>query len=198
MPCVFARLGTCCLAALTASIRCCMCRCICMHVCPCRAFTVIEGIALDVDPDYSTCLRMYACVCCRAFSVIEGIALEVDPDYSTCLRMYACVCCRAFSVIEGIALEVDPDYAIVAECFPYLSRRLLADDSPRARALLRELLYGNKQRLDVDRLLRLAEGFAAYNTDGLVEETEVRGLQACVFHVLVYICVCVVHVCGEA
>lgn len=51
---------------------------------------------------------------------------------------------RAFSVIEGIALRVDPQYAIVRECFPYLSRRLLTDDHPRSREALRQLLYGDK------------------------------------------------------
>jgi len=45
-------------------------------------------------------------------------------------------------VIEGTALRVDPDYAIVKETFPYLSRRLLTDNQPRARAALRQLLYG--------------------------------------------------------
>lgn len=45
-------------------------------------------------------------------------------------------------MIEGTALRVDPDYAIVKETFPYLSRRLLTDDQPRARAALRQLLYG--------------------------------------------------------
>ena len=36
---------------------------------------------------------------------------------------------------EGIALRVDPSYSIVAECFPYLARRLLTDDHPRAASL---------------------------------------------------------------
>jgi hypothetical protein len=38
------------------------------------------------------------------------------------------------------------------ECFPYVARRLLADDDdPRIRQALRDLLYGGKARLDVDR-----------------------------------------------
>ena len=45
-------------------------------------------------------------------------------------------------MIEGIALRVDPQYAIVKECFPYLSRRLLMDNHPRTRTALRQLLYG--------------------------------------------------------
>ncbi|KAL6750719.1 ABC1 family-domain-containing protein [Haematococcus lacustris] len=82
---------------------------------------------------------------------------------------------RAFSVIEGIALGVDPDYAIVMECFPYLTRRLLSDDSPRARAILRDILYGNRSRLDVERLNMMADGIAAYNTDGLLPQQDTRG-----------------------
>jgi aarF domain-containing kinase len=72
-------------------------------------------------------------------------------------------------VIEGIALRVDPDYSIVQECFPYIARRLLADDDPRVRKALRDVLYGNKQRLDVERLIRLADAFSAFTTDGLAE-----------------------------
>jgi hypothetical protein len=30
----------------------------------------------------------------------------------------------------------------LGECFPYLAKRLLSDDSPRARGALRTLLYG--------------------------------------------------------
>eukprot|EP00200_Dunaliella_tertiolecta_P007083 CAMPEP_0202368102 /NCGR_PEP_ID=MMETSP1127-20130417/294_1 /ASSEMBLY_ACC=CAM_ASM_000462 /TAXON_ID=3047 /ORGANISM="Dunaliella tertiolecta, Strain CCMP1320" /LENGTH=1245 /DNA_ID=CAMNT_0048963455 /DNA_START=1 /DNA_END=3738 /DNA_ORIENTATION=+ len=91
--------------------------------------------------------------------------LEIPPFFALILR--------AFSVIEGIALGVDPDYAIVKECFPYLSRRLLNDDSPRTRQLLREVLYGRqgRKRLDIERLTRFAEGLSAYTTDGLTNRT---------------------------
>ena len=55
---------------------------------------------------------------------------------------YFALILRAFSVIEGIALRADPTYSIVQECFPYLARRLLTDNSPRVRVALRQLLYG--------------------------------------------------------
>lgn len=71
---------------------------------------------------------------------------------------------RAFSVIEGTALKVDPNYAIVQECSPYLSRRLLTDNNQRMRAALRQLLYGNGQRLDVARLQRLISSFSSFTT----------------------------------
>jgi hypothetical protein len=44
-------------------------------------------------------------------------------------------------VIEGIALRVDPRYAIVKECFPYISRRLLLDDNPRMQVCMLFLEY---------------------------------------------------------
>jgi len=50
---------------------------------------------------------------------------------------------RAFSTLEGIGLSIDDDYSIVKQAFPYLSRRLLTDDSPRARAALRSMIYGS-------------------------------------------------------
>lgn len=67
---------------------------------------------------------------------------ELSKDYPIDIPPYFALILRAFSVIEGTALRVDPDYAIVQETFPYLSRRLLTDDQPRARAALRQLLYG--------------------------------------------------------
>lgn len=67
---------------------------------------------------------------------------ELSRDYPIDIPPYFALILRAFSVIEGTALRVDPDYAIVKETFPYLSRRLLTDDQPRARAALRQLLYG--------------------------------------------------------
>lgn len=80
---------------------------------------------------------------------------------------YFALILRAFSVIEGIALRVDPDYAIVQECFPYLSRRLLTDNHPRARKALKQLLFGTSEHIDIARLERLANGFSRYTVAGL-------------------------------
>ncbi|KIZ06883.1 putative aarF domain-containing protein kinase [Monoraphidium neglectum] len=94
---------------------------------------------------------------------LEGLG----RDYPFSIPPFFALILRAFSVIEGIALKVDPDYAIVQECFPYITRRLLSDDDPRMRAALRDVLYGGRQRLDLERLVRLADGFSAFTTDGL-------------------------------
>lgn len=87
---------------------------------------------------------------------------------------------RAFSVIEGIALRVDPSFSIVMGCFPYMSRRLLTDNSPRMNKLLKGMLYGKKQRLDVERLERMTNGLQAFTVKGLNStspETKVTLLQ---------------------
>jgi aarF domain-containing kinase len=58
---------------------------------------------------------------------------------------------------------------LLQECFPYLARRLLADENPRIRKALKDVLYGGRSRLDVQRLIRMADAFSAYTTDGLEE-----------------------------
>ena len=48
---------------------------------------------------------------------------------------------RAFSTLEGSGRTANEDYSLVQEAFPYLSQRLLTDESPRAKAALRSMLY---------------------------------------------------------
>ena len=43
-------------------------------------------------------------------------------------------------VLEGIALVGDPEFALVDEAFPYISKRLMTDDSPRLQAALRYMV----------------------------------------------------------
>ena len=61
-------------------------------------------------------------------------------------------------------MQADPSYSIIKSCFPYIAKRLVADDDPRARKALRELLYGASDAVDVDRLTDLADGFSSYTT----------------------------------
>jgi len=89
---------------------------------------------------------------------------DVSINYKLAIPPYFALVIRAFSVIEGIALKVDPKYAIVQECMPYMSRRLLTDNNPRMRAALHKLLYGNSTRLDVDRLAKMISSFTNFST----------------------------------
>jgi hypothetical protein len=71
---------------------------------------------------------------------------------------------RAFLTLEGVSLQADPDYSLIKSCFPYVARRLVADEDPRARKALKDLLYGAGESLDVKRLTDLADGFSSYTT----------------------------------
>ena len=71
---------------------------------------------------------------------------------------------RAFATLEGIGLSSDPNYAILQECFPYLAKRLLSDDSPRARGALRTLLYGQGDELNLDQLKKVTQGLESYTS----------------------------------
>ena len=72
---------------------------------------------------------------------------------------------RAFATLEGIGLSSDENYAILKECFPYLAKRLLSDDSPRARGALRTLLYGaDGTELKLDKLRDVADGLTSYSS----------------------------------
>jgi hypothetical protein len=47
--------------------------------------------------------------------------------------------------------------------------KCLVDDSPRARKALRDVLYGNRSRLDIARLSRMVDAFSEFTTDALVK-----------------------------
>ena len=71
---------------------------------------------------------------------------------------------RAFATLEGIGLSADPSYTILKECFPYLAKRLLSDDSPRARGALQTLLYGDGEEINLTKLRDITDGLESYTT----------------------------------
>ena len=75
-------------------------------------------------------------------SQVIGEMEDLTKAFPFQIPSYFALILRAFSVIEGIALRADPTYAIVPECFPYMSRRLFTDNSPRVKAALQQMLYG--------------------------------------------------------
>jgi len=54
---------------------------------------------------------------------------KLSSEYVFVIPPYFALILRAFGVLEGIGLDHDPDYSIVDECYPYISKRLLTDDS---------------------------------------------------------------------
>ena len=83
---------------------------------------------------------------------------------------------RAFLTLEGVSLQADENFSIIKSCFPYVAKRLLRDDSPRAQQALKDLLYGAGDYLDPERISDLADGFATYTTNTKTIEQSTEGL----------------------
>ncbi len=88
-------------------------------------------------------------------SLAEQYPLTIPPWFGLIVR--------AFSAIEGLGLGLDSGYSIVNQCYPYLARRLLTDDSPRIRAALKSFLYGSEQQLKVERVNEMVEGYRNFS-----------------------------------
>lgn len=76
---------------------------------------------------------------------------------------------KSFSVLEGIGLSNDPKYSIINECLPYVSKRLLTDQSERTGGALSTFIFGPKKNdedriIDYDRVEQLVQGFGDYTT----------------------------------
>lgn len=91
---------------------------------------------------------------------------------------------RAFGVLEGIGLSYDPNYAIVGECLPYISQRLLADRSEETGKALGNFIFG-AERDSVDRVIdagrfeMLIKGYGRYvasSSDGIAAEKKALSL----------------------
>ena len=89
----------------------------------------------------------------------------LSKEYPLQLPPYFVLILRAFGTLEGLGLSVDENYAIVDECFPYVARRMLADDSPRMRAALRSFVYSGGDRLKIARVRSVAAGFSEFTNN---------------------------------
>ncbi|CAN0257094.1 unnamed protein product [Pylaiella littoralis] len=88
---------------------------------------------------------------------------ELAKNYPICIPAYFGLIIRCFGTLEGLGLSIDPGYSIVKECFPYLCRRLLTEDTPRMRRMLKSFLYGKDgDFLQVDRVDEIVEGYRTF------------------------------------
>jgi len=77
---------------------------------------------------------------------------------------------KSFSVLEGIGLSNDSKYSIINECLPYISKRLLTDESQRTGGALSTFIFGPSKNdidsriVDYDRVEQLVTGFGDYTT----------------------------------
>jgi predicted unusual protein kinase regulating ubiquinone biosynthesis (AarF/ABC1/UbiB family) len=88
---------------------------------------------------------------------------EISRKYPVSLPPYFVLILRAFGTLEGLGIGVESSFAILDECFPYIARRLLTDDSPRVRGALRTFAYGASDRLSVERIELIANGLKSFN-----------------------------------
>jgi aarF domain-containing kinase len=96
------------------------------------------------------------------FQEIAADLAQITFDFPFRIPPYFALIIRALGVLEGIALVGDPDFALVDEAFPYISKRLMTDDSPRLREALRYMVYGKNSVFDADRLIDLLDAFETF------------------------------------
>ena len=103
----------------------------------------------------------------------------LSKEYPLQLPPYFVLILRAFGTLEGLGLSTDENYAIVDQCFPYIARRLLSDDSPRMRKALKSFIYGGSDRLRVSRVRSISSGFSQFtNNMGTVEVAKLNASNA--------------------
>lgn len=90
----------------------------------------------------------------QALAKRQGNLFQLPP--------YFAYIARAFSVLEGIGLQNDPDYAIVGECLPYISQRLVTDKSPRVGKALETFVYSG-HAIEPKRVEYLLDGFGSFS-----------------------------------
>jgi len=115
------------------------------------------------------------------FQELAADLAEITFQFPFRIPPYFALVIRAISVLEGIALVGNPQFAIVDEAYPYISRRLLTDKSPRLRAAMRYMVYGQGESFDVDRIidmLQALEKFVAVRDEGDGSAFKVDGVRA--------------------
>ena len=71
------------------------------------------------------------------FQELAADLAEITFKFPFKIPPYFALIIRAISVLEGIALVGNPQFAIVDEAYPFISKILLTDKSPRLRAAFR-------------------------------------------------------------
>ncbi len=97
------------------------------------------------------------------FQALAADLAQITFEYPFRIPPYFALIIRAIGVLEGIALVGNKDFAIVDEAYPYISRRLLTDSSPRLKAALQYMVYGQTGVFDVERMLDLLQALEAFN-----------------------------------
>jgi hypothetical protein len=81
---------------------------------------------------------------------------------------------RAFATLEGIGLSINEDYSILQECYPYLAKRLMSDDSPRSRQAMRNMLLSDGV-ISPKKLIEMSDGFTSYTASTIDSDRDGQG-----------------------
>lgn len=105
---------------------------------------------------------------------VTGVMEEMSKRNRELFKLppYVLYVSRAFSTLEGIGLSVDGDYSILQQCYPYLSKRLLSDNSPRSKSALKLMLFGGSNSAGAaeggmfspSKFIEMSDGLASYTT----------------------------------
>ena len=109
------------------------------------------------------------------FQEVAADLAQITFDYPFRIPPYFALIIRAIGVLEGIALVGNPEFALVDEAYPYISKRLLTDDSPRLRESLRYMVYGKGQVFDADRLIDVLEAFETFSVASRMSRGNMKG-----------------------
>lgn len=118
------------------------------------------------------------------FQALASDLAEITFNFPFRIPPYFALIIRAISVLEGIALVGNPEFAIVDEAYPYISRRLLTDETPRLKQAFRYMVYGKSNSLDIDRIIDMlmaVEKFIAVKDQGDGSAYKVDGLRGNTF-----------------
>jgi aarF domain-containing kinase len=96
------------------------------------------------------------------FQELAADLAEITFEFPFRIPPYFALIIRAISVLEGIALVGNPEFAIVDEAYPYISRRLMTDDSPRLKAAFKYMIYGRGDTWDVDRIIDMLQALEKF------------------------------------
>lgn len=92
-------------------------------------------------PPISVESLIYICPCLPFFEAMTQDALTVLNDIPFSIPPYFAILGRAIVTLEGIALIGDENYGIIMESYPYIARKLLAEDRPEVQKALQEVLF---------------------------------------------------------
>ncbi|GAQ84791.1 Protein kinase superfamily protein [Klebsormidium nitens] len=91
------------------------------------------------------------------------------------LPPYFTLVLRNLASLEGIGLTVDPSFKVFASAYPHVVRRLLTENTPTTRRVLRTLLTDGQGGVRWDRVAALAAGTSGTEPTKLVASTGAAG-----------------------